>query len=101
MEDNRTNQEVAIGILHELGYSDIEIVADGRQALEALARAEFDLVLMDCQLPEMDGYEATRRIRERSTPVLNHKVPIVAMTAYALADDRARCLDAGNERLHS
>ena len=95
VEDNPTNREVAQGILEQLGYGAVEVVADGKQALEALARADFDLVLMDCEMPVMDGYEATRRIRRSSTPVRRHGVPIVAMTAYALAGDKARCLEAG------
>lgn len=82
-------------ILDQLGYRAAEAVSDGQQALEALGRADFDLVLMDCQMPGMDGYEATRLIRDSASAVRNHRVPIVAMTAHAMAGDRARCLDAG------
>ncbi|HEY3838471.1 MAG TPA: response regulator, partial [Bryobacteraceae bacterium] len=95
VEDNETNQEVAIAILETLGYRAIEVAANGRKALEALASKPFDLVLMDCQMPEMDGYEATRLIRRPSTPVPNHDIPIIAMTAHGLAGDRQKCLDAG------
>jgi two-component system sensor histidine kinase/response regulator len=95
VEDNETNQEVAIANLQALGYRSIEVAATGRKALEALARTDFDLVLMDCQMPEMDGYEAARLIREASSPVRNHSVPIIAMTAHGLAGDRKKCLDAG------
>jgi len=95
VEDNETNQDVAIGMLQQLGYCTVTVAGDGRQALEALERADFDLILMDCQLPELDGYEASRLIRRPATPVRNHEVPIVAMTAHALAGDRQKCLAAG------
>ncbi len=95
VEDNRTNQEVALGVLQQLGYGAVDVAGDGRQALEMLERTEYDLVLMDCQMPEMDGYEATRRIRQRSAQVRHHRLPIVAMTAHALAGDRDQCLEAG------
>ena len=94
VEDNTVNQEVALGILEKLGYR-ADVVADGRSALSALAEKDYDLVLMDCQLPEMDGYEATRRIRQPDTAVRNHDIPIIATTAHALAGDREKCLDAG------
>jgi len=93
-EDNITNQKVALGILQKLGYR-AEAVANGKEALASLQREPYDLVLMDCQMPEMDGYEATRLIREPSTGVLNPKVPVIAMTANAMAGDRARCMEAG------
>ena len=95
VEDNRTNQEVALGVLRQLGYGAVDVAGDGRQALEMLEKAEYDLILMDCQMPGMDGYEATRRIRQRSAQVCHQRLPIVAMTAHALAGDRDRCLEAG------
>jgi PAS domain S-box-containing protein len=95
VEDNETNQEVAVAILQMLGYRCLEVASNGREALEALAQRDFDLVLMDCQMPELDGYEASRAIRQPSTPVRNHQVPIVAMTAHGMQDDRRKCLDAG------
>jgi CheY-like chemotaxis protein/HPt (histidine-containing phosphotransfer) domain-containing protein len=95
VEDNETNQEVAVGMLRELGYVAVDVVSNGQQALDALERNAFDLVLMDCQLPEMDGYQATRRIRQPNSPVRNPRIPVIAMTAHALAGDRARCLEAG------
>lgn len=94
VEDNITNQKVALGILQKLGYR-AEAVANGKEALASLQREPYDLVLMDCQMPEMDGYEATRLIREPSTGVLNPRVPVIAMTANALAGDRAKCVEAG------
>jgi len=94
VEDNATNQEVALAILENLGYR-ADVVADGRSAVRALGQIAYDLVLMDCQLPEMDGYEDSRLIRQPATPVLNHEIPIVAMTAHAMAGDREKCLAAG------
>ena len=95
VEDNETNQEVAVAILETLGYLSAEAVSNGREALDALSQRDFDLVLMDCQMPEMDGYEASRRIRLPVTAIRNHQVPIVAMTAYGLEGDRKKCLEAG------
>ncbi len=93
-EDNVVNQDVALGILHKLGMR-AEAVADGAEAVEVLKTVPYDLVLMDVQMPEMDGLEATRIIRDPQSPVLNHKVPIIAMTAHALQGDRRSCLQAG------
>lgn len=93
-EDNSVNQRVAVAILTRLGYR-ADVVANGREALVALGRAPYDLVLMDCQMPEMDGYEATRAIRAAGLAVFNPSVPIVALTANALKGDREQCIDAG------
>jgi signal transduction histidine kinase/DNA-binding response OmpR family regulator/HPt (histidine-containing phosphotransfer) domain-containing protein len=93
-EDNLTNQEVALGILAKLGLS-ADLVSNGVDALRALESAPYDLVLMDVQMLEVDGLEATRRVRDPGSSVLDHDVPIVAMTAHALEGDRQQCLDAG------
>jgi PAS domain S-box-containing protein len=93
-EDNTINQEVALAILKKLGYR-ADVAADGLEAIEALSRVPYDLVLMDCQMPEMDGFEASQRIRDAGSSVLNHRVPIIAMTANAMQGDRERCIDAG------
>jgi CheY-like chemotaxis protein/HPt (histidine-containing phosphotransfer) domain-containing protein len=85
---------VALGILETMGYR-ADVVADGRAALRALADIDYDLVLMDCQMPDLDGYECTRLIRQPATPVLNHRIPIIAMTAHAMAGDREKCLASG------
>ena len=94
VEDNTINQIVALGILRKLGYT-AETVADGAEALHSLESIPYDLVLMDCQMPGMDGYEATRQIRSIRTKVLNHSIPIVAMTANAMQGDREKCLASG------
>ena len=94
VEDNPTNQEVALGMLENLGYQ-ADVAGDGRNALRALAQTDYHLVLMDCQLPDLDGYEASRLIRQPDTDVRNHEIPIIAMTAHAMAGDREKCLAAG------
>ncbi len=92
VEDNRTNQKVATFMLKKLGFN-CRIAENGLEALAAMAVDAYDLVLMDCQMPELDGFETTRRIR--GEPNINRQVPIVAMTANALKGDRERCLEAG------
>ncbi|HPE65213.1 MAG TPA: response regulator [Synergistales bacterium] len=91
-EDNITNQHVALGILKKFGLR-ADAVADGEEALAALSAIPYDLVLMDCQMPRMDGYEAARRVRMMEGAVRD--VPIIAMTASAMAGDREKCLEAG------
>jgi len=93
-EDNPTNQQVALSILEKLGFG-ADTVLNGRDAIQALETVPYDLVLMDVQMPEMDGLEATRAIRSGKTGVLNPKIPIIAMTAHAMKGDRERCLEAG------
>jgi two-component system sensor histidine kinase/response regulator len=93
-EDNIVNQEVALGILHKLGLQ-ASAVENGVEAIEALRNNGHDLVLMDLQMPEMDGLEACRVIRDPRSAVHNHQIPIIAMTAAAMQGDRERCLEAG------
>ncbi|MEY2427041.1 MAG: two-component system, sensor histidine kinase and response regulator, partial [Actinomycetota bacterium] len=92
VEDNATNQLVAVGILRFLGYRS-DVAANGYEALEAVARTVYDAVLMDCQMPEMDGYTATGLIRKNEG--VGRHTPIIAMTAGASELDRERCLEAG------
>ncbi len=93
-EDNITNQQVALGILKKLGLS-ADAVANGWEAVDALRMLPYDLVLMDVEMPELDGLEATRHIRDPQFQVRNPDIPIIAMTAHAMDGDRERCLEAG------
>ena len=90
-EDNPINQEVALGMLESLGC-DVEIAENGSEAVDALESKQFDLVLMDCQMPVMDGFEATRTIRSQSS---QQDIPVVALTANALEGDRELCIASG------
>ncbi len=83
VDDNTTNQNVAAAILRKLGHRP-DIAASGSQALDALRHADYDIVLMDCEMPEMDGYETARRIRLPSSGVRNPEIPILAVTAHAM-----------------
>jgi two-component system, sensor histidine kinase and response regulator len=93
-EDNPVNQKVALKVLERLGY-EADVVDTGLAAVEALRRAAYAVVLMDVQMPQMDGLEATRTIRRAGSGVLDRSVPIVALTAHATAGDRDDCLKAG------
>ncbi|MGM0575617.1 MAG: response regulator [Myxococcota bacterium] len=92
-EDDAVNQQVAVSLLEERGHR-VEVVSDGSQVLDALDRDDFDVVLMDVRMPEMDGFQATEAVRAREAERGGH-VPIVAMTAHAMKGDRERCLEAG------
>jgi CheY-like chemotaxis protein len=93
VEDSLVNQKLAMALLEKRGFG-VTTVGDGKGVLAALQREPFDLVLMDVQMPEMDGFEATAAIREAEKSTGRH-VPIIAMTAHALKGDRERCLTAG------
>jgi PAS domain S-box-containing protein len=92
-EDDLTNQEVAVGILKNLGFLNIDVVDNGKKAVNAVLKENYDLILMDIQMPEMDGLTATREIRKAG--LSKTKIPIVAMTAHAMKGDRDRCMQAG------
>ncbi|MCF7816646.1 MAG: transporter substrate-binding domain-containing protein [Kiritimatiellales bacterium] len=92
VEDNKVNQKVAMAILRKAGCH-VDGVENGQDAIQQISRAKYDLVLMDCQMPIMDGFEATARIRAMSGAVA--KIPIIAITAHAMRDDRQKCLDGG------
>ncbi|MFW6114435.1 MAG: response regulator, partial [bacterium] len=92
-EDSVVNQKLAIGILEKFGHS-VTVASNGEEAVKALDSQQFDVVLMDVEMPGMDGLEATSRIREKEKQTNTH-IPIIAMTAHAMKGDRQRCLDAG------
>jgi len=94
VEDNIINQKVAKGFLKKLGFS-IDIASNGLEAIKLLKVIPYDLVLMDCQMPVMNGYETSLEIRNPQSKVLDHDIIIIAMTANAMKEDRQKCLDAG------
>ena len=93
-DDNTTNQLVALAMLKRIGHCG-DVVANGLEAIRALTQIPYDAVLMDVQMPEMDGLEAARRIRDPKTGVQDRHVPIIAMTAHAMKGDQDKCLAAG------
>ncbi len=93
-DDNPVNQKLALRLLERLG-AEVTLVGNGVEALQALGDRQFDVVLMDCQMPQMDGYEATRQLRASPGMGRNQGIPVIAVTAHALATDRAKCLAAG------
>ncbi len=94
VEDNAINQKVMLRVLKKFGYS-ADAVGNGKEAVNILETIPYDLVLMDVQMPVMDGFEATGIIRDPASSVLNHNIPVIAMTAHAMKGDRERCLEAG------
>jgi len=94
VEDNEVNQEVALALLEEWGLK-ADVASDGMEALQALGQKDYDLVLMDVQMPKLDGIQATVALRNPGSGVRNPRVPVVAMTAHAMQEDRQRCLEAG------
>jgi CheY-like chemotaxis protein len=92
-EDNAVNEKVACAILKKAGHT-VEVARDGRQAVRLMAAGSFDVVLMDVQMPEMDGFEATAAIREMEKGTGAH-TPVIAMTAHAMGGYKERCLEAG------
>ncbi len=94
VEDVKINVIVATTMLRAQGHR-VDVAENGFQALDALKSKKFDMVLMDCQMPEMDGYQCTKILRSPSSEVLDHNIPVIAMTAHAMAGDREKCLEAG------
>jgi CheY-like chemotaxis protein len=98
VDDNAINRLIVVEMLKRLGV-EIEQAENGEEALQRLDAGPFDLVLMDCLMPRVDGFSATRRWRERERAAASGRTPIVALTANAMAEDRAKCLDAGMDDL--
>lgn len=95
VEDNITNQQVIKGMLEKFGIT-IDVASNGEEAISALQQdIDYSLVIMDCQMPIMDGYTATQKIRDPVTKKINHSIPIIAMTANVMRGDREKCLTAG------
>ena len=94
VEDNIPNQMVATMMLEHQGHR-VDLANNGLEALSKMAAQSYDAILMDCQMPELDGYETARRVRSGQIPGVNARVPIIALTAHAMAADRAKCLAAG------
>jgi CheY-like chemotaxis protein len=93
-EDNPVNQMIIEGMLKQLGHA-VTVANNGRRALQALAEAEYDLVLMDCNMPELDGLDATRMLRAGTAGARAARIPVIALTANAMDGDRETCLAAG------
>ena len=93
-EDNVVNQKVAVAILKKMGVT-TDVAGNGVEAVRMLESMPYDLVLMDVQMPKMDGFEATKEIRSPNSKVKNHNIPIIAMTAHAMKGDREKCIDSG------
>lgn len=94
VDDSAVHRKIALGILHRVGLQ-ADVAADGREAIACLARATYDLVLMDCEMPVMDGYATTRLIRDPASPVRDHSIPVIALTAHTSEADRCACFAAG------
>ncbi len=99
VDDHQVNQQLGVLMVERLGYK-ADVAGNGQEAVEAMSRIPYDLVLMDCQMPEMDGFEATREIRKRQERQVEnnqprHRTPIIALTANAMEGDRNKCLEAG------
>ncbi len=94
VEDNAVNQRISVYMLEKHGHR-VDVAGDGREALDALRLSDYDLVLMDCQMPEMDGFEATEHLREREREQGKRRTPVVALTAAAMREDVEQCLAAG------
>ncbi len=94
VDDNVINQKIALKIMSKMGFQ-ADVAQNGREAIEILSQAAYDLVFMDCQMPVLDGYEATRIIRGETSRTINPGVPIVAMTAHAMEGAREECIAAG------
>jgi two-component system sensor histidine kinase/response regulator len=94
VEDNIINQKLVLRMIEKFGFQ-ADIAGNGKEALKTLERFHYHIILMDVQMPEMDGIDATKKIRDPTSHVTDHEIPIIAMTAHAMKGDKERCLDAG------
>jgi CheY-like chemotaxis protein len=94
VEDNIVNQKLAMRMIEKFGFQ-VDAASNGKEALKTLEGFRYDVVLMDIQMPELDGFDTTKIIRDAQSKVLDHHVPIIALTAHAMKGDKEECLKAG------
>lgn len=94
VEDNPVNQRISRGLLQRLGFQ-VDLASDGQEGVEKWASGRYDAIIMDCQMPVLDGYSATIKIRELERTKAARRMPIIALTAHSMPDDRRKCFESG------